>query len=156
MPRDAQYRDAQYRDAQCREAERSAETRSAETVVLRDPRIFSDDAALEAQYALLVEVRDRLDEIGRAVAWIHAQPGTERLAELELALVGRPAGQHDVLKDAPGLAAKIVLLPEIVVELSDTAPTAAVRAVWRELQEQLHPLLAELQELGSPEIWRTT
>ena len=103
-----------------------AETRSAEVLVLADPRIFSDDAALEAQYRLLVAIRDRLDEIGRAVAWIHAQPGTDRLAALESALVGRAGGHSDALKNAPGLAAKIVLLPEIVVELSDTAPTEAV------------------------------
>jgi len=39
---------------------------------------------------------------------------------------------------------------EIVVELSDTAPTAAVRAVWRELQQQLEIAFADLQELGLP------
>lgn len=132
-----------------------AETRSAEVQVLRNPRIFSDDAALDAQYSLLVEVRDRLDEIGRAVTWIRTQSGSDRLAALELALVG-PDAHSDALKDAPGMVAKIVLLPEIVVELSDTAPTGAVRSVWRDLQAQLDPVLDELQELGSPDLRRTT
>lgn len=43
---------------------------------------------------------------------------------------------------------------EIVVELSDTAPTASVRAVWRELQQQLDIVFADLQELRLAYPWR--
>lgn len=130
------------------------ESRSASVSVLGDPRIFSSHDDLREQYDLLGEIRDGLDLIGRTVDWIRTQPATNELPDLEHLLVGGPTEHSDALKDPPSLLAKIVLLPEIVVELSDTAPTAAVRVAWLDLQRQLDVVLVELHEHGLPKAGR--
>ncbi|WP_236826795.1 MULTISPECIES: sialidase family protein [unclassified Blastococcus] len=127
--------------------------RRARVRVVRDPRIFSDDAALQAQYELLVRVRDRLDDIGVAVSRIRSAraagdglpPEVDgELERLEKLLLGSATNHADELKRPPGLVAKLKLLPEIVVELSDTAPTAATRAVLDQLDGAVRELELEL------------
>jgi hypothetical protein len=128
------------------------ERRSASVQVVRDPRIFSDDADLQAQFDLLVQVRDRLDDVGAAVRRIRsagraADLPSEVAAELERLeklLLGSATNHADELKRPPGLVAKLKLLPEIVVELSDTAPTAATRAVYAQLDGAVRELELEL------------
>jgi photosystem II stability/assembly factor-like uncharacterized protein len=132
------------------------ERREAEVTVLRDPRLPSDDEALRQQYDLLARVRDALADAGRALLWLDerladdALPEGERaaLAESRRVIGGQSSGHGDDLKQPPGLTAKIKLLPEIVSELSDTAPTAAVRQVWAELSAQLDEQLAGLAGHG--------
>lgn len=146
------------------ELEVGGQRRTAPVQVVRDPRIFSDDAALRAQYDLLVQVRDRLDDVGAAVSRIReARRGnalppevTAELERLEKLLLGSATNHADELKRPPGLVAKLKLLPEIVVELSDTAPTGATRAVYaqldgavRELELELEAALASAQPASS-------
>lgn len=125
-------------------------TQSQQVEVVRDPRLASSDADLQAQYDLLLDIRDCLDEAGRAVAWIRGRlpsvgpDEAERLRAYQHELIGAHASFSDALKYAPGLIAKIVLLPEIVVELSDTAPTHAARTVWAQLRAELFSILDEL------------
>lgn len=139
------------------------QTRTARACIVADPRIFSDDEALRAQYLLLVNIRDQLDKIGLAVARIHRalasdgeedetpSPKSKLLRQVELRLVGGSSSHGAELKNAPGLAAKIKLLPEIVVELSDTAPTQAVCEVWAKLDQELTATLDGLNALiGTP------
>jgi len=131
----------------------------AETVavdVVRDPRIVSDDAALTAQYRLLARIRDRLDQIGRVVGWIRRQPASDRLAVFARRLAGGAGSTEDALKNLPSLTDRMVLLPEIVVELSDTAPTGAVLAVWQEQEQELTEMIEQLALLGLPDELRRT
>ena len=128
------------------------ERREASVRVVRDPRIFSGDADLQAQYDLLLQVRDRLDDVGAAVRRIRgARSGEDvppavdaELERLEKLLLGSATNHADELKRPPGLVAKLKLLPEIVVELSDTAPTAATRAVYAQLDGAVRELELEL------------
>jgi photosystem II stability/assembly factor-like uncharacterized protein len=93
------------------------QSRTADVEVVADPRILGGDAALSAQYDLLVEIRDRLDQIGRVVGWLHAHGEGDRLVGFEHRLTGPKGSDAEALKDPPGLVVEIVLLPEIVVEL---------------------------------------
>lgn len=62
------------------------------------------------------------------------------------------AGSHgDALKNPPSLTDRMVLLPEIVVEPSDTAPAGAVLAVWQE-QEQEQELTEMIEQLALLEL----
>jgi photosystem II stability/assembly factor-like uncharacterized protein len=136
---------------------RAGDTQDSGTVdIRRDPRIFSDDAALRAQFDLLLTVRDALDHIGRLAAWISDQPEDDRLAGIRRRLCGGSKDYGEALKRVPSLSDRIVLLPEIVVELSDTPPTAAVRQSWDTLAGQLDDIEAELTALGLPEHLRRT
>ena len=59
---------------------------------------------------------------------------------------------NDALKMAAGLEQKIVLLPEIVVELSDTRPVPGVYAVLDRFEDEADAALARLDELRDREI----
>ncbi len=132
------------------------ERREAEATVLRDPRIFSGDEALGQQYELLVDIRDGLAAAGRALTWIDArlvdteldEGARDELGRTRAAIGGAKGGHGDDLKKPPGLVAKIQLIPEIVSELSDTAPTRSVREVWSELAAQLDGRLRTLAVHG--------
>ncbi len=128
----------------------------ADVRVVADPRLAEPASALDAQYELLVQVRDLLAQITSAVGWARGQLGDAELddrrraalAAAERALMGTSKTHGDELKHPPGLVAKIVLLPEIVVELSDTAPTQAVRGVWQNLQAEVDTQLGVLRGHG--------
>ncbi len=116
--------------------------------VVADPRIFSEDDALRAQYDLLVEIRNVLNEITAAVDKIRAAPHSADLEALEHLLHGAEEGSGEDYKHPPALVAKIKLLPQIVIELSDTAPTAAVLQTWHGLSAQVDDALSQITELG--------
>lgn len=137
--------------------------------VVRDERLFATDDDLRAQYDTLVVIRDLLgaihDGIGRARGLRSRLDGLDRAAvpealhqeiddlrteldAIERVLTNPDMQDHgDQLKMAAGLDQKLVLLPEIVVELSDTRPTSGVLTVLAELEEEAGAALDGLDEL---------
>jgi photosystem II stability/assembly factor-like uncharacterized protein len=143
--------------------------------VVRDPRLFSDDEDLQAQYDLLLRVRDRLEAIERgveratvavvALERVLVLPDlSDELREVAVDLVRRidaerrvlanpdMQGHGDALKFPAGLDQQIVLLPEIVVELSDTRPTASTERVFASLEERARTSLDTVDELLRDEL----
>lgn len=124
--------------------------------VVADPRLAAPASALDEQYELLVQIRDLLAQITAAVGWARGQLSDGELDEqrrtvltaADRALMGTNKTHGDELKHPPGLVAKIVLLPEIVVELSDTVPTQAVRDVWQNLHAEADTQLSVLRDHG--------
>jgi photosystem II stability/assembly factor-like uncharacterized protein len=145
------------------------ETIEQEIRVERDPRGIATDEDLAEQHRLLVRIRDLLQRIGDGIGWAAAT--YETLESLRARVAGRPleeriaaiAGEidgfrrvltnpdmkdhNDALKMAAGLEQKIVLLPEIVVELSDTRPVAGVYAVLDRFEGEAEAALAGLDEI---------
>lgn len=137
--------------------------------VVRDQRTYADDEDLAAQYAYLVLVRDLVEQIERAVehsksvraaltAWtLPTVPSSIRddaggladaLERVERILSNPEILTHgDELKLAAGLDKKLVLLPEIVVELSDTRPTSGAEDVLDLLAGQAQNAIRELDRL---------
>lgn len=146
----------------------------AAITVERDPRTYADDADLEAQYDYLVRVRDLVERTQRAVersrriraeldVWSHAAAPDEvgdaarsvagRLEAVERVLTNPDLRDHgDALKMEAGVDQKLVLLPEIVVELSDTRPTQGAREVLDHLAAVAEGALADLDELLAEDI----
>lgn len=137
--------------------------------VVRDARLYASDDDLRAQYDELVRVRDLLEDIhrglDRARALSQGLAGVDQASldseladrvavlitevdEVERALTNPDIRDHgDQLKHPAGLAQKVVLLPEIVVELSDTRPTGGTVGVLDELAQQAEAVLSRLEEL---------
>jgi photosystem II stability/assembly factor-like uncharacterized protein len=137
--------------------------------VARDPRAYGDEDDLAAQYAYLVRVRDLVERIQRAVersrsiraglaVWtrpalpedIREEAGelAASLEAVERLLANPDVRSHgDELKLAAGLDKKLILLPEIVVELSDTRPTSGAEEVLDLLAAQVEAALGDLDQL---------
>lgn len=129
---------------------------SAVVTVERDPRTYGQDADLEAQYRYLVRVRDLVERTQRAVERarriraeldIWARPSvTEAVREAATALAARIGAiertlnnpdlrdHGDALKMEAGVDQKLILLTEIVVELSDTRPNDGAEQVLDHLE----------------------
>lgn len=147
---------------------------SRELTVLRDPRGIADDADLEEQYRLLIRIRDLLGRIGDGIGWsdaAHTAVGdlrervgdgalADRLAEVAAAIdaerrvLTNPDLQNhnDALKMPAGLDQKIVLLPEIVVELSDTRPVPGVYEVLDRFETEAEASLDRLEQLRTVDV----
>lgn len=147
------------------------ETTVSHTItVARDPRGEATDADLTLQYEILVRIRDMLQRITDGVVIsrsVHEQLKVVRsrmrnddeltsmldsvvsgLDRIERVLTNPDLKNHnDALKMAAGLDEKIKLLPEIVIELSDTAPTPGTYTVFDRLAEQANIALTELDEI---------
>ncbi|MGV8858518.1 WD40/YVTN/BNR-like repeat-containing protein [Rhodoglobus sp.] len=138
--------------------------------VVRDPRGDATDADLGLQYDILIRIRDVLQRITTGVAVSRSvreqltmvRSRIEESAELtssidslvadldriERVLTNPDLKNHnDALKMAAGLDEKIKLLPEIVIELSDTAPTPGTFDVLGRLSDQATVVLGELDEI---------
>jgi hypothetical protein len=116
-----------------------------------------------------VRIRDLLQRIADGIGWAAAT--YETLEALRPRLAGRPLDErvgaitseidgfrrvltnpdmkdhNDALKMAAGLEQKIVLLPEIVVELSDTRPVAGVYSVLDRFEAEADAALSGLDEI---------
>lgn len=152
-------------------------TRAHDVHVARDPRGVATDDDLVEQHRLLLRIRDLLQRVADGIGWAASADETltalhTRLGDLPLAarvaaalaeidaqrrvLTNPDMKDHnDALKMAAGLEQKIVLLPEIVVELSDTRPVAGVYEVLDLFEAEADAALsrlAEIRERTIPEI----
>jgi hypothetical protein len=138
-------------------------------VVERDPRGIATDEDLAEQHRLLVRIRDLLQRVADGIGWATSTHAS--LEALRTRLGGRPLAErigtvadridallrvltnpdmkdhNDALKMAAGLEQKIVLLPEIVVELSDTRPVQGVYAVLDRFEAEADDALAGLDDI---------
>ncbi|MBD8023274.1 VPS10 domain-containing protein [Microbacterium gallinarum] len=138
-------------------------------MVERDPRGIATDDDLAEQHRLLVRIRDLLQRVADGIGWATATHAS--LEALRTRLDGRPLAErigtvadridallrvltnpdmkdhNDALKMAAGLEQKIVLLPEIVVELSDTRPVQGVYAVLDRFEAEADDALAGLDDI---------
>ncbi|NYD68092.1 glycosyl hydrolase [Agromyces atrinae] len=147
---------------------------SREVEVLRDPRGIADDADLAEQFALLVRIRDLLQRVADGIGWSEsAHAALEALrpklgdgdlgervdaAMTEIDAVRRVLtnpdlqNHNDALKMPAGLDQKIVLLPEIVVELSDTRPVPGVYEVLDRFSAEADAALDRLESVRETDI----
>lgn len=143
-------------------------TTATQTVtVVRDPRSETTDAELVEQYDILVRIRDLLQRVADGVHRARtvreqltvlrgrtgetgefsrsAGPVIDDLARIEAVLTNPELKNHnDALKMAAGLDEKIKLLPEIVIELSDTPPTPGAYQVLEIFAGHAADAIAEL------------
>ncbi|MDN3495405.1 hypothetical protein QL996_05655 [Planococcus sp. APC 4015] len=152
----------------------SGGTSVREVHVARDPRGFATDDDLVEQHRLLVRIRDLLQRVAEGIGWSAAAHAA--LDELRVRLEDRPIAariaataddidalrrvltnpdmkdHNDALKMAAGLEQKIVLLPEIVVELSDTRPVQGVYDVLNGFEAEADAVLERLAAIRGREI----
>lgn len=137
--------------------------------VLKDPRAQASDEDLASQYRFMVEVREALSDVNRAINRIrraktdlttllaHAAGHADlisRAHEVQDALTAveeeliqtRATGRDDDLQYPPKLNAKIAYLGE-VAESGDYAPTAQVQAALASLQEAAARQLEKLDHI---------
>ncbi|WP_439593473.1 hypothetical protein [Microbacterium sp.] len=144
-------------------------TQTQEVRVERDPRGIATDDDLAEQHRLLVRIRDLLQRVADGIGWSGAAHDALEalgarlaggmvatrvasvLAEIDAArrvLTNPDMKDHnDALKMAAGLEQKIVLLPEIVVELSDTRPVPGVYEVLDRFEAEADEALARLADV---------
>lgn len=149
-------------------------TTTREVRVERDPRGIATDDDLVEQHRLLLRIRDLLQRVSDGIGWSSAahaaleglrarvadRPVADRIRaaaddidELRRVLTNPDMKDHnDALKMAAGLEQKIVLLPEIVVELSDTRPVQGVYAVLDRFEDEADAALARLDDIREREI----
>lgn len=148
-------------------------TGSTTVDVRRDPRHYATDDDLAVQYKYLVAVRDVVERLMRTVEtsrrtarhlrdWdrpempdavrVAARDLAQQLADVDRRLNNADIVSHgDALKMPAGLDAKLILLPEIVVELSDTRPTESAQQVRESLTARAATALDEIDALlGAP------
>lgn len=139
--------------------------------IQKDPRVRATKSELEAQFALLIDIRDRLSETHEAVTtlrilrrqveqWVERAQGhaaremviqsadavKEKLAAIEEELIQVKArARHDTLNHPAKLNAKLAALTS-VVSSADAAPTQQTHELFQELSGQLQLLLERLQE----------
>ncbi len=139
---------------------------SVDVEVRRDPRGYATDDDLQIQFRYLRRVRDlvavtqdhlhRLRTFRAATApLVESAPGEvaaraeaacAELDRVELLLTQPNMRDHgDALKMPAGLDQKLVLLTEIVVELSDTAPNQGAWQVLAGLEAQVLGAVADLE-----------
>ncbi|HEY7419009.1 MAG TPA: hypothetical protein VH593_27760, partial [Ktedonobacteraceae bacterium] len=139
--------------------------------IQKDPRVQATQDDLEAQFALLIDVRDKLSETHQAITTLRAirrqveqweerargheaqeavaqsaQTLKEKLAAIEEELIQVKARtRQDTLNHPAKLNAKLAALVG-VVSSADAAPTRQTYELFQELSAQLQLLLARLQE----------
>lgn len=139
--------------------------------IRKDPRVSASDADLHAQFALLMEIRDRVSATHDAVNTIrdvrnqmsqweqhlgkHADTGqgvSERMGALEMELKTieeellqvNARAFEDVLNFPIKLNNKLTSLAE-TISLADAAPTQQAYAVFADLSAQVEPQLERLK-----------
>lgn len=138
--------------------------------VIRDPRGEATDGDLTQQFEILARIRDVLQSITNGIATSRSvreqlvvirsritksdeltsslDSVVSALDRIERVLTNPDLQNHnDALKMAAGLDEKIKLLPEIVIELSDTAPTPGTYQVLDRLAGQATDVLEELADI---------
>ncbi|HEX7734958.1 MAG TPA: hypothetical protein VF458_08845 [Ktedonobacteraceae bacterium] len=144
---------------------------TVEFEIQKDPRVRASQSELEAQFALLIEIRDSLSETHKAVTslrnlrrqieqWVERaqeHPVHERIVQSSDALKAKLAAiedeliqvkaraRHDTLNYPAKLNAKLAALTG-VVSSADAVPTRQTRELFQELSGQLQLLRASLQE----------
>lgn len=141
--------------------------------LLKDPRVSSSQADLEAQFELLIKIRDKLTETHRAVKqlrnvkqqideWVSRVEGREdhaAISEAATALKEKLIAVEDVLILPSGqgasdfqmnfkarLNAQLANLPS-VVSSADSAPTQQSYEIFEELSGKIDEQLAKLQAI---------
>lgn len=138
--------------------------------IQKDPRVRASQSDLEAQFALLIDIRDRISETHEAITtlrtirrqvdqWVEraqSHQAQEDVARLARALKAKLAAieeqliqvkaraRHDTLNHPAMLNAKLVALVA-VVSSADAAPTRQSYELFQDLTSQLQQLLARLQ-----------
>lgn len=139
--------------------------------IQKDPRVRATQSDLEAQFALLLEIRDRLSETHEAITtlrairrqveeWEQRSEGREeqeaitksaaslkeKLSAIEEELIQVKArARHDTLNHPAKLNAKLAALIG-VTNSADAAPTRQIYEVFQSLTEQLQQQLKLLRE----------
>lgn len=139
--------------------------------IQNDPCVRASQSDMEAQFALLIDIRDRLSETHRAVTtlrairqqveqWVERAQGhkaeetvtqsatalKEKLAAIEEELIQVKArARHDTLNHPAKLNAKFAALTG-VVSSADATPTRQAYELFQELSNQLQALVTRLQE----------
>lgn len=141
--------------------------------LLRDPRVSTSPADLEAQFELLIKIRDKLTETHRAVKqlrnvkqqideWVSRVEGREdhaAISEAATALKEKLTAVEDILILPSGqgasdfqmnfkarLNAQLANLPS-VVSSADSAPTQQSYEMFEELSGKINEQLARLQAI---------
>jgi hypothetical protein len=147
-------------------------TQTQTFALLKDPRVAASQADFEAQFALLLQIRDRLSTTHDAVnrlrrlrqqvdEWAQravghtgaeaissaAQALKTKLAAVEEVLIqGNYRGARDRLNLPAKLNAKLAELPSVVAA-ADGAPPKQTYAVFHDLSERIEQQLQRLQEI---------
>jgi hypothetical protein len=123
--------------------------------VRKDPRLATTDDDFRAQETMALALRDRIDEIYRAVAEIQelrARMGDlEELAEIEETLVQTKMRLPiEVIDHGPRLDLSYVDLYQVVTG-ADARPTDGARERFDDLEKELERALSRLREIASRE-----
>lgn len=119
-----------------------------------DPRVTATEADLQAQFDLMVQIRDRASEVADALIRIRelrGQPGegqtdiSERLKAIEDVLT-RPIGSHPMELGPKGLINKLGRLSGIVIA-ADARPTAQMYEVFEDLSARIGAELDRLEQV---------
>lgn len=153
------------------------ETLTESFEIRTDPRIQATQADLEAQFALLIQIRDKLSETHDAInqlrsiqqqveEWMrrarghaHAQTITdagktllEKLAAVEEELIQKRAtGALDTINFPTRLNAKLAALTSVVAS-ADTAPTQQSYEVFQDLSARIDQQLERLRAIIETEV----
>ena len=144
--------------------------------LLKDPRSGATKEALDAQFELLTEIRDRLSEVhaaaerirrirGQVEAWEERASGrpeaqavtesakllTERLSSIEGDLVAMKPPPGSLRGEVARLNGRLVTLAGVVAS-ADWTPPNQVREIFAELSEQVDERLRELQQVVDTEV----
>ncbi|MBI3330004.1 MAG: glycosyl hydrolase [Nitrospinae bacterium] len=140
--------------------------------IRKDPRVSASQADLEAQFALLIRIRDKLSETHDAInrirnlrqqveEWVRRAEGqsetrsvadaatalTAKLSAIEEELIqGRARVQQDQLNLPTRLNAKLAGLTSVVAS-ADAVPTQQAYDVFRDLSARINQQLGQLQDL---------
>jgi photosystem II stability/assembly factor-like uncharacterized protein len=149
-----------------------AQTTTATFEIRQDPRVSASQADLEAQFALLMQLRDKVSETHDAInrlrdvrqqadEWLRrtqdhamaaavaeaAQGIKDKLTAIEQELIeGRVRAQSDSLHFPTRLNAKLTALTSVVAN-ADAAPTQQAYAVFNDLSARIDAQLARLQDV---------
>jgi photosystem II stability/assembly factor-like uncharacterized protein len=124
--------------------------------IRRDPRVPTTDAELNAQFELMLRIRDRISEVSDALDKLHeaqrrlegsetASPALERLRAIEGQLI-RLTGSHSLELGPKGLYNKLGTLSRKVVS-GDAGPTRQMYDLFDDLSARLAEQLRLLHEL---------
>lgn len=148
------------------------QTYSAEFQIKKDPQISSTQEDLQAQFELLLAIRDKVSEAHNTIKTVRdirqqveewerrskgqsahetlvaaAKPLKEQLSVIEGALFhGKAKEQIDVLDFPIQLSAKLAVLPSVVGS-GETAPTRQARQVFEDLSSRLGTIQQRLHSL---------
>jgi chromosome segregation ATPase len=155
----------------------NGQTYSAPFEIRKDPRLAATREDLDAQFELLLQIRDKLSQTHAAVLrlrdiraqvdeWLRRAEGSadrralqdaakrlkERLAAIEEELVQpRATGESDRLNYPGRLNVKLVHLAAVVAS-ADAVPTRQSSAVFQHLSSQIDAQLAELDHVVATDV----